>query len=89
MCCRWPGDVWLANEDIARLADHFGLDEQTFIDRYTRLAANRKLLSLREGEGDDCILLEGDRCSAYEARPRQCRGYPDEWRTDEPCPGYE
>jgi len=88
-CCRWPGNVLLTDEDIAELANFLKLSEVEFIRRYTRLATNRKGLSLREGAGDDCVFLEAMRCRVYAARPQQCRNFPWHWRTESGCSGLE
>lgn len=86
-CCRWSGHVLLTDEDIAGLARALGLSEHAFIQRYTGLASNRRELTLLDREDGGCILLDGDRCSVYEARPAQCRRFPFAWTTPEECPG--
>jgi uncharacterized protein len=83
-CCRWPGHVLLTDADIARLALALGLAEPELIDRYTVLAANRAQLSLADREGRECVFLQGNACSVYEARPDQCRDFPRQWGR---CPG--
>ncbi len=85
-CCRWPGHVLLAGEDIRALSGHLGLDEEDFINRHTVLAANRAQLSLAEGPEGTCIFLEGNACRVYEARPAQCRGFPRTWTVANGCP---
>jgi len=47
-CCRWPGQVRLTNEEITRLAHFLGLIEAEFIQRHTRLRANRAELALQD-----------------------------------------
>lgn len=88
-CCRWEGHVILTDEDIARLAVATALSEVDFIERYTILAANRCQLSLAEQADGSCIFLKEDRCSVYEARPRQCRSFPHQWRVNSGCPALE
>ena len=75
-CCTGdPGYVWLSVEDIERLATHFKLDEATFLKRYTRNVSGR--ISLIEiAPSYDCILLKDNKCTAYDARPKQCRKFP-------------
>ena len=85
-CCRWTGSVLLTGSDLPRLAAHLGLSEQGFIDRHTRLAPNRQQLALLDQADGSCALLEGNRCSVYEARPEQCRIFPYAWSVPEGCP---
>ena len=89
-CCRWPGDVRLEDGDIAALAAFLGMDEETFIARHTKLARDRRALSLLEQPGTTrCEFLEGEaRCRVYEARPAQCRGFLHDWRVAG-CPALD
>jgi len=88
-CCRWSGHVLLTEEDIAQLAASEGCSEETFIARYTVLAANRRQLSLADAPDGSCVLLENDRCALYDARPAQCRDFPYGWRVAEGCPALD
>jgi Fe-S-cluster containining protein len=88
-CCRWSGHVLLADGDISRLAAASGLSEEEFIARYTVLAANRRQLSLADAPDGSCVLLRGDRCLFYDARPGQCRDFPHGWRVADGCPALE
>ena len=75
-CCTGePGHVWLGAGEAAALAARFGMTEAAFIARYARL--DWGLWSLREEADGRCVLYEpGGGCTAYEARPRQCRTWP-------------
>lgn len=97
-CCSGaPGYVWVNKEEIAALAARLGLDVATFERKYVRLVGIRK--SLLERPDGDCVLLDPKtrKCTAYEARPRQCRTWPfwesnvrtpEDWdETCEACPG--
>ena len=88
-CCRWSGSVLLTDGDIAGLAHHFGVSEQEFIDRHTRLAPNRIQLALLDQTDGSCAFLEGSRCSIYAARPEQCRSFPFAWSVPEGCPALD
>jgi hypothetical protein len=88
-CCRWSGHVLLAEVDITRLAAAARLSEETFISRYTVLAANRSQLSLADGPDGSCTLLKDGLCTLYEARPAQCRDFPGGWRVAEGCPALD
>ncbi|NNM30221.1 MAG: YkgJ family cysteine cluster protein [Akkermansiaceae bacterium] len=78
-CCKWPGDVRIEGEEVAPIADHLGLPEDEFIQRFTRLRANRSGLSLLEKENHECVMLDGADCRIHEVKPAQCRGFPNEW----------
>jgi Fe-S-cluster containining protein len=66
-----------------------GLTEGEFIEAYTVLARNRAQLTLQEQPGGACEFLdEAGHCRIYEARPRQCRDFPQGWRVTG-CPGLD
>lgn len=79
-CCRWPGDVWVADDEIARIAGFLGMAEDEFIQRFTRLRRDRQGLSLIEKPGHECIMLDGNVCRIHAVKPEQCRGFPNRWR---------
>jgi Fe-S-cluster containining protein len=84
-CCRWPGQVRLTDGEITRLAAFQGLTESDFIQRYTRLAHDRRGLALQEQPGGACIFLTGEDCSVQAVKPQQCRDFPNRWN----FPGFE
>ncbi|MCX7867304.1 YkgJ family cysteine cluster protein [Limisphaera sp. VF-2] len=84
-CCRWPGQVRVTEVEIRRLAEFLGLDEFTFIQRYCRLAADRRGLVLEEKPDGSCVFLEGRDCRVQPVKPQQCRDFPNWWR----FPGFE
>ncbi|MBN2163995.1 MAG: YkgJ family cysteine cluster protein [Pontiellaceae bacterium] len=88
-CCRWSGSVLLEDDDIRAMAEHLGLSEQDFIRDHTRLAPNRQQLALLDQEDGSCAFLAGNRCSVYEARPRQCRSFPYDWYVPQGCPALD
>lgn len=76
-CCTGePGYVWVTEEEIDALARCTGLDREVFLRKYVRLVGDR--MSLTERANGDCVLFDGQtrRCTAYDARPRQCRTWP-------------
>jgi Fe-S-cluster containining protein len=98
-CCRGePGYVFLSKSDIDTLAKFHKMEYEEFIAHYCVTVDLGFALhySLREKKNGDCTLWDGG-CTAYEARPVQCKSYPfwarivesDEvWRTEsEHCPG--
>ena len=78
-CCKWPGDVIVTPPEIAAIAGHLQLEEQAFIEGYTRLSANRRFLSLIEKDNGECFFLEGKNCSLQQVKPSQCSGFPNQW----------
>ena len=76
-CCTGEeGYVWLNKREIAELAEVTELTVAEFEQRHVRAVGVRK--SLRERDNGDCVLLdpESRKCTAYGARPRQCRTWP-------------
>lgn len=75
-CCTGaPGAVWVSDEEIMKLRDLLKIDQETLEKRYLRKIAG--LWALQEKSPNyDCIFLEGKKCTAYQARPLQCRTFP-------------
>ena len=82
-CCRWPGQVRLTEAEIARIADFLELDEYKFIQRFTRLAEDRRGLALQEKPDGACVFLTGNDCAVQSVKPQQCRDFPNLWRHPE------
>jgi len=87
-CCKWPGNVNLTDNDIARLADFLGETEADFIEKWTRLRSDRRglaLLNKGEGEIGECVFLDGRDCRVQAVKPAQCAGFPNMWN----FPGWQ
>lgn len=78
-CCRWSGEVRLTDEEIARLAVFKKMSEGEFIERFTRLRADRRGLALVEQPDGACVFLEGRDCAVQPVKPQQCRDFPNAW----------
>ena len=73
-CCKSVRPTF-SEEDVERLSRRLAIERQQFIDTY---------LEPREGGADNpfqtrttpCPFLKDNRCSVYEDRPADCRGYP-------------
>jgi len=75
-CCTGsPGYVWLTDKDIKTFTDHLQISREEFLKTYCRQVHGRISL-LEDPNNYDCIFLKGERCTAYGARPRQCRTFP-------------
>lgn len=71
----------MTEAEIAAIAAHLRIDEREFIQRFTRLSANRMHLSLKEREDGSCVFLErANECVIQPVKPDQCRGFPSRWR---------
>jgi len=70
-CCRVMR-IELDPEDIERLAHRLEISPEEFVARYTELGEEqeRRLASV------PCPFLDGNRCSVYEDRPRDCLEFP-------------
>jgi uncharacterized protein len=76
-CCKELA-IGLTDSDIERLAVHLGMPTEQFRASYLRAADQE------ESDEDvhwvmrsrPCPMLKENRCTVYEHRPEQCRGYP-------------
>ena len=85
-CCRWPGYVRLREGEADAIAACLGVSVEAFLNRFTRLTADRRGLSLIEKSDGSCVFLEGENgCRIQPAKPAQCAGFPNEWN----FPGFE
>ena len=75
----------LTDTETARLATFLGLDEDDFIQRFTRVNAARNGLALVDQPGGACVFLDGDDCRVNPVKPQQCRDFPNLWN----FPGFE
>lgn len=85
-CCRWPGNVRISDDELISLALFMEMSTEEFTQHYTRLAHDRRGLSLIDAEDNACIMLdEANRCRIHAIKPKQCRDFPTVWSVD----GYE
>ena len=73
------------DEEIAQMARLLNLSEFEFIQRYTRLTVDRRGLTLTEKADGSCVFLDGNDCRVQNAKPKQCRQFPNLWN----FPGFE
>jgi uncharacterized protein len=79
-CCRWPGDVRVTEEEVGKIARFLGMRETDFVERCTRLNANRTGLSIIDKPNGECLFLEGvNECRIQPVKPGQCSGFPNDW----------
>lgn len=95
-CCRGAGNVWVSDDEIARLARDLELSDEDFRAGYTRRSGRG--IVLRQQRNQDCVFWSASSgCQVYEQRPRQCRSYPfwqaivhsrNDWEDEsDSCPG--
>lgn len=77
-CCRL-GQVVIGERKIADMARLQRVSEWDFVQNFTRLRPQRDGLSLLDKENSECIFLDGGDCRVQEAKPMQCRGFPNRW----------
>ena len=75
LCCRLAGYVEVSELDITRLARHLDLTRQAFEAKHIvhRTRAGKK--RIKQADRTCQFLDNRRRCSVYEARPTDCRGY--------------
>ena len=95
-CCAIPGMVFVKKAEIPKMAKHFGMEEELFIEKY--LARHwADVYNLNFPDTEPCMFLTEKGCAIYEARPDQCRTFPfwpenmsnaSSWKTAKKlCPG--
>lgn len=71
-CCKTTGPLF-TDKDIERIAKHFKLKPQKFIETYLRLDEENDYVL----QSVPCTFLGADNyCSIYEVRPKACREFP-------------
>ena len=75
-CCRWPGDVRVSGSEVEGIATFLGMEIPAFVEKFTRLRADRRGLSLISRADSSCIFLDGRDCIINEVKPQQCRDFP-------------
>ena len=78
-CCRWPGEVRLTDDEVAKIAAFMEMQEPDFIEQHLRLRHDRKGLALKEQANHSCIFLEGGNCAIQPVKPQQCQEFPNRW----------
>jgi Fe-S-cluster containining protein len=100
-CCKdreIPTFVFMEEDDILRLADHFRMSRKAFLRRYCTWDEEEGGYVLRKKPGACIFYDDSEGCVVYPARPVQCRTWPfwpsnlieDNWKTaSEFCPGCD
>ncbi len=71
-CCKTTGPLF-TEKDIERIAKHFRLKPQQFIEQYLRIDEDNDYVL----QSVPCAFLGADNhCSIYDVRPKACREFP-------------
>ncbi|NQT06361.1 MAG: YkgJ family cysteine cluster protein [Candidatus Omnitrophica bacterium] len=81
-CCKWPGFVYISEDDVARMSRHLSLKEFDFVNRYAEIV-HRPRLNLKTKENGECIFLDDKVCAIHAAKPIQCATFPDQWKIND------
>jgi Fe-S-cluster containining protein len=71
--------VRLTDADIDAMAVLLEMDIHAFTETYTRVTRDRAALALTDHADGSCIFLQGGTCKVQDAKPQQCREFPDVW----------
>ena len=79
-CCRWEGVVHVRESELPPIAEFLGISVDELIDRYTRLADDRKGLVYADKPDGSCVFLdENNLCTINPVKPLQCASFPYDW----------
>ena len=71
-CCKTTGPLF-TDKDVARIAKHFRMKPQVFIETYLRVDEDNDYVL----QSVPCTFLGADKyCSIYDVRPKACREFP-------------
>ena len=71
-CCKTTGPLF-TDKDVYRIAKHFRMKEQKFIETYLQVDEDNDYVL----QGLPCTFLGADNyCSIYDVRPKACREFP-------------
>jgi len=73
-CCR-VATAKVTERDVDRLARHFRVKPQRILADYV-VESEEEGFILKRRESGECVFLEGNDCTVYEARPETCQRYP-------------
>jgi len=73
-CCR-VATARVTERDVDRLARHFRVKPERIMADYVAGSDEEGFILKRRPEGD-CVFLDGNDCSVYDARPDVCQRYP-------------
>ena len=87
-CCRTAGYVEVSRNDIRRLAKFLGQTVREFEERHIVERTRKGSKRIKSGFATCQFLGDNRRCTVYDARPKDCRGYVCWNQPDETVYGY-
>jgi len=75
-CCRCPGLVHVSIPEMEKMAEEKKCSLDEFISTYTQRHNGRYVVATPTFR-QQCFLNDKNQCSVYNARPEQCKTYPD------------
>jgi Fe-S-cluster containining protein len=69
----------VTEQEINAIANHLDIEEDIFVQQYTRLRPNRGGLALIDQQDGACFFLKGNECSIQSVKPQQCKDFPNAW----------
>ena len=69
----------IGEAEIEAMARLFGMSEFDFVQEHTRIRPQRDGLALKDKANGECVFLEDGGCRVQEAKPLQCKGFPNTW----------
>ena len=69
----------VTDREIDCLAEFLGFTVEDFIQKHTKLGADRRGLVLTEQATGACVFLVGNACRVEAVKPQQCRDFPNIW----------
>ncbi len=69
----------MSAQETVQIAAFLGVEEDNFIQRFTRLRAQREGLALLDKPNGECFFLDGRDCRIQPVKPQQCRDFPHKW----------
>ena len=73
-CCTHPGDVFLTDEDVARIAEHLELAPTEFYNRHCEERDGK--IRIADPSKGACRFVTSTGCSIHAVKPLQCRTFP-------------
>ena len=97
-CCKYPGFVYVNDNNITEMAKQLNMSKQTFRQQYVKKQNGWDIISSPTHQ-PNCFLNSNCKCSVYNARPKACQSYPNWatiWESDDTflkettlCPGLK
>lgn len=79
-CCTGePGYIWVTPKEMMDMAEHLGMDVESFKARYLeKVGYKYSVKEIKVEASHHCVFFDTkiSGCSLYDVRPSQCRSFP-------------